>query len=83
MNRISDKNAAVSSLLCQRYAHIQETNNAKRATVCGGDQRIKNVYMSNSHEIQVEIVPTHSGTAAAAFLLKYNGMLLHSKKLNE
>ncbi len=62
--------------MCQRYAHIQESRTAKRATVCGGDQRIKNVYMSNTHEIQVEIVPTHSGTIAPAFLLKFNGTFL-------
>ncbi len=68
-----DENAGVSSLLCQRYAHIQETGNGKRATICGGEQRIKNVYMSNSHQVQVEIVPKHHGTQTAAFLLQYKG----------
>ncbi len=29
--------------------------------------------MSNTHQIQVEIVPTHSGTPTAAFLLQYKG----------
>ena len=68
-----DENVGVSSLLCQRYAHIKETGSGKRATICGGEQRIKNVYTSNTHQVQVEIVPTHSGAQAAAFLLQYNG----------
>ncbi len=42
-------------------------------TICGGEQRVRNIYMSDTHEIHVEIVPTHNDDKSAEFLLKYQG----------
>ncbi len=62
-----------SSLVCQRYAHIKE-DSMKGATVCGGEQRVKNIYMSDSHKLTIEIVPSSQSTEnPAEFLLQYQG----------
>ena len=45
----------------------------KGATVCGGEQRVKNIYMSDSHKLTIEIVPSQSTENAAEFLLQYEG----------
>ncbi len=42
-------------------------------TICGGEQRVRNVYMSDTHEIQVEVMSTHHDVESAEFLLKYQG----------
>ena len=64
-----------TSLVCQRYAHIKEAGN-KVDTVCGGEQRVRNIYMSDSHQLTVEIVPPSQSTEnAAEFLLQYEGNL--------
>ena len=45
----------------------------KGATVCGGEQRIKNIYLSDSHKLTIEIIPSQSTENAAEFLLQYEG----------
>ena len=67
-----DKVSAYSSLVCQRYAHIKEEK-MKGATVCGGEKRIKNIYLSDSHQLTIEIIPSQSTENAAEFLLQYEG----------
>ncbi len=42
-------------------------------TICGGEQRMRNIYMSDTNEIQVEVMPTHRDVESAEFLLKYQG----------
>ena len=45
----------------------------KGATVCGGEQRIRNIYLSDSHKLTIEIIPSQSTENVAEFLLQYEG----------
>ncbi len=64
----------LGEFVCQRYAQILEPRmKSASTTICGGELRVRNIYMSDTHEIQVEIVPTHNDEETAEFLLKYQG----------
>ena len=64
----------LGDLVCRRYAQIHEPQmKSASTTICGGEQRVRNIYMSDTHEIHVEIVPTHNDDKSAEFLLKYQG----------
>lgn len=62
-----------SSLVCQRYAVLKEAH-SKSSTVCGGEQRTKNIYISDTNIVQVEIIPSRSDGSTTEFLLSYSGM---------
>ncbi len=69
--------SAHSTLVCQRYADISEPGHkSATTTVCRGEERVRNIFMSSTHEVHVEIVPMqHSHVNTAQFLIKYQGEL--------
>ena len=63
---------------CSVYAIIREPSSAADVTVCGGDKRVKSVYVSEAEVIYVQIIGVVSSahrheTKPARFLLKYEG----------
>ena len=59
---------------CHKYAVIRERSAVTReTTVCGGEQRIKNVYLSASNVLEIHLSRYNSPKKAAYFLLRYEG----------
>ena len=56
---------------CRRLAIIRE--NGKQTSICGGNLRERNVYISEGNELQVEIVRGRSDEDLPSFLLHYQG----------
>ncbi len=70
--RYHQQDAKISSLICQRYANIKEPQ-SRSSTLCGGEQRMRNVYVSDGNTVEIEIIPAKNSKSSAAFLLKYEG----------
>ena len=65
------------SMHCDKYANLREHSTAQETSVCGGEQRIRNVYVSRTSTLDISMVPpTGSGSDKRHFLLKYEGNLL-------
>lgn len=60
--------------LCRKYATVNEVSRESRTIVCGGDIRVKNVYQSTSHEIELYLTPSDH-QVKNHFLLRYEGKL--------
>ncbi len=60
---------------CYRYATIRENTREKETTVCGGTDRSRHVYTSDSHIVQIQMAGGKHGGAFGHFLLKYEGKL--------
>ena len=75
--------------VCRKYAIIREhagsgndiTPQRSGVNICGGDRRQKNVYMSKSNSLTVQLFTPQSGNQAGHFLIKYQGEL-HQGKYN-
>ena len=60
---------------CDKYAMFREPSTGQETPVCGGVQRIRNVYVSRTSTLDISIVqPTGSGSDKRHFLLKYEGI---------
>ena len=78
----SDGSRFASSLVCQRYAVLKEAQ-SKSSTVCGGEQRLKNIYISDTNTVQVEVIPSRAPRATTEFLLRYSGTSYHQLHIND
>ena len=63
-------------LYCHEYAMIKETQVPRTTTICGGDVRHKQAYVSSSHRVEIRIVSRQSNRNGEHFMLHYQGMLL-------
>ena len=64
---------ASSQFHCEKLAIIHEPTGPADATICGGKQRIRQVYTSKGHVMDITIVPVTEGKESKHFLLKYDG----------
>ena len=71
------------SSLCNIYANVHEPGvSSPPVHVCGGEQRVKTLYISETNEVEIEVITTPStassstGTQPAYFMLKYEGKTL-------
>lgn len=63
--------------LCHQYALITERQSATRnMRLCGGDQRIRNVFVSRGNTIEVRIIK-RGEEQEQYFLLHYEGQYLY------
>lgn len=58
---------------CQQYVRIEEKDVARSTIVCGGERREKNVYISVTNEVQIQVMNRRTIGQPHYFLLKYNG----------
>ena len=58
---------------------IKEYRAGESKTICGGTQRISNVYLSRSHQIEIRIM---EGTVRKnrAFIIEYQGTFSNEEK---
>ena len=60
--------------LCFQYALITERKATTRTTrVCGGDIRVRHVYISRANIVEIRIIRRNNRDAEEYFLLKYEG----------
>ena len=57
--------------ICHIYARIRESGGSSGVTLCGGEDREKMVYMSESSQVEIDFTLSNTGKPAAYFLLEY------------
>ena len=60
------------SRVCRVYATIREEQGGRSVTVCGGESRIRTVYLSLKHKVEVRLISTKNAKPSH-FLLHYQG----------
>ena len=58
---------------CREYAVVTETSSAAIVERCHGDSRVKHVYLSFSHRVQIELRAPQPLDNAPSFIIKYRG----------
>ena len=58
-------------MVCDNYAILTETATGHQKTICGSNERIKQVYVSKSSMIDVAIMMTNN----RHFLIEYEGKM--------
>ena len=61
------------SSYCLMYASISEKSVSRSAVVCGGETRLKVVYLSTTNAVDVTISTNRHPAKRAMFLIKYEG----------
>ena len=70
VKRLNDINAFdIEATVCSEYAVIHEVESEWKTMVCGGNTRQKDVYLSKTNTLRIEI----TNTGNKYFLLKYEG----------
>ena len=59
--------------ICYKYAVIRERGKKKDTTICGGQEREKFVYQSDSNSVHIEVAGGRRGGNFGYFLLQYEG----------
>ena len=57
--------------VCEHYANLVERSTGEQFKVCGGNNRMQNVYTSKTSTLEIEIASALVGTDRKYFLLKY------------
>ncbi len=58
---------------CQQYAKIEEKSIQRSTIVCGGDRREKNIYISLTNEVEIQIMNRKAMGRPQYFMLRYKG----------
>ena len=61
--------------VCYEFALLRDGGHAKSLTSCGGENRVSNIYLSRSNEVQIQFVNPNVLQTLGNYLLKYEGML--------
>ena len=65
--------AQPSDGVCRVYATIREVADSRSTTVCATHVRVRNVYISSTHRVEVRILNSQTAASPSFFLLKYEG----------
>ena len=64
--------------VCKRYATVLEPTQRREHPICGGSHRIRSVYLSESHQIDIRFSDfTHNArdqTASSHFMMRYHAI---------
>lgn len=64
--------------MCQRYATISERGGIRETPICGGDNRIRNIYISASNFVEIQLMNSEGPEHQIYFLIKYESKSLHT-----
>lgn len=67
------RNPPETSGICHIYASIRESTSVGSITVCGGDERIRTIYTSETEAIEIEMANMQLARTPSYFVLKYQG----------
>ncbi len=73
-----ENNQASHSGLCYEIAVIRDGTQSRPVIACGGEDRIKHIYMSKSNSIELQIKNRRLLATVGAFLIKYQGKHMSS-----
>ena len=59
--------------MCETYMIVKENKRTKNITVCKGDNREQEIYVSESNSVQVHILAARGAQDTRKFVLKYEG----------
>ena len=59
--------------VCQAYAIIRERDASRSETVCNGKDRMREVYTSTGHVVEVRVMTSSQSGDGRHFLLEYKG----------
>ena len=63
---------------CRKYAIIEEKNSTEPPMViCSGSARVKHVYLSTNHSVEIRILADKEARLLSQFLLKFEGIILY------
>ncbi len=60
-------------MYCQQYARLEERDASRSTIVCGGEARVKHVYISVTHEVEIHVMNRRMQGKSQYFLLHYKG----------
>ena len=63
-------------MYCQQYARVEESDAARSTIICGGEQRMRNVYLSVTHTVEVHVMNRRVHGKSQYFLIKYQGTFI-------
>ena len=67
---------------CRVYAVLREPGSSGSITVCGGERRVKTVYISQMHRLEIQFVTGNNPSRNFAFVFLYNGKCLERSPLS-
>ena len=79
LETVGDLNSVPRAPFCHKYAQITEATAISPGTVCSGNRRTKNVFLSETNRAEVRINTGNGNTEEennAHFLLEYNGKFM-------
>ena len=59
--------------VCYQFASVEEGYSKRTLTVCSGEARQKNMYLSNTHIVKIEFLSREVHENAVQFILQYKG----------
>ena len=62
---------------CESSIKLRETATHQVTTLCGGNQRVSNPYVSATNVVDVSFTTTSEVNARSELLLKYDGMIVN------
>lgn len=67
-DKLYQRQASILVFMCFREKDIREAE-----TVCGGKGRIRHVYLSHSHRVEIRLFARKKSSDFPYFMLKYEG----------
>ena len=61
---------------CRKYALLQEEGKGRETPICGGLERIRNVYISEGPILSIRMLPSKDAGSEVYFAIKYESMYL-------
>ena len=65
--------ASIAAQPCTVSIRLQETITGQETTLCGGDERISNPYVSRTNIVDISFTKTSRDNVERELLLKYEG----------
>ncbi len=62
--------------VCRRYALIKEGSGVRETPICGGQDRVRNIYISESNSVEIKLLNANTPEDKAYFMIHYEGKLL-------
>lgn len=62
--------------MCHKYAVVRDNGvlHSQGQVICGGDVREKNVYLSQKHQVLLDVYDSANEADTRHFVIKYNGL---------
>lgn len=66
----------IGDAVCRRYAIISEEHGLREMPVCGGETRLRNIYLSDGNVVDIQLMHSTDQEEYIHFLIKYESKSL-------